>query len=116
MKSVNGMLLIAIAMFVLWIGVSGRFPKLMEAIGLIRGKPDAAPVAKPSAKDGASASNGSGNVVKGINDTTANIALDKASSALDNLTTMNKQYLNPLAWPILAGAEGFDFAKSAVTN
>jgi hypothetical protein len=109
MKSVNGMLLIALAMFVLWIGVSGRFPKLMEAVGLIRGKPDAAPVAKPSAKDNASASNGSGGG-------SGSGKVYGSDILAQNIATMNKQYLNPLAWPILAGAEGFDLAKSAVTN
>lgn len=37
MKTVNGGLMIILAFFVLWIGVTGRFPKLIEAIGLVRG-------------------------------------------------------------------------------
>lgn len=37
MKSVNGMILMVIGVFLLWIGVTGRFPKLMEAIGVFRG-------------------------------------------------------------------------------
>lgn len=37
MKTVNGGLLIIIAFFVLWIGVTGRFPALIAAIGLVKG-------------------------------------------------------------------------------
>ncbi len=44
MKTVNGGLLIVLAFFILWIGVTGRFPRLIAAIGLVRGNaPETSP-------------------------------------------------------------------------
>lgn len=64
MKSINGMLLVAVAMFVLWIGVTGRFPKLMEAIGILRDRPANSPAPNTEPNDGLSSGSGSGSGFK----------------------------------------------------
>jgi hypothetical protein len=61
MKTVNGGLLIVIAFFVLWIGVTGRFPALIAAIGLVRGT---APKS-PDGSSGKSSTMGSGSLTFG---------------------------------------------------
>lgn len=103
MKSVNGMLLVALAMFVLWIGVTGRFPKLMEAIGIVRGKPQTTPVPDASTKPVASTSNGSGSG--------SGYASDELAM---NMATGTKLFYNPLTWPILAGLGGVKLAGEAL--
>jgi len=36
MRSVQGLLFIGIALFLIWLGVTGRFEKIAQAIGVLR--------------------------------------------------------------------------------
>ena len=37
MKSMQGILFVGIALFLLWLGVTGRFEALIQALGVVRG-------------------------------------------------------------------------------
>jgi hypothetical protein len=57
MKSVNGIFLIVIGVFFLWLGATGRFPKLIEALGIIRGSnPTSTKEVNPTQKSGSTPS------------------------------------------------------------
>ena len=51
MQSVQGLLLIGVALFLLWIGITGRFDKVIEALGIIRGAQPNARVPQPGDAD-----------------------------------------------------------------
>lgn len=95
MKAVNGTLLIALSVFVLWIGVTGRFPKLMEAIGIVRGKPTTNPALAATPKP----SNGSGS-----ESTNTEKSYEAASGGG---VTKNIIMGNPLVWPGWLGYKAF---------
>jgi hypothetical protein len=95
MKAANGTLLIALAMFVLWIGVTGRFPKLMEAVGIVRGKTTTAPNATP--KPSTTSGSDSGSAIE-----------QKYAAATDGGIAKNIIMGNPLVWPGWVGYKSIE--------